>query len=130
MSLQALKAGLKVPAQGFVVLVDTPKGTAIGEQQFSENLRCWGVSLGRPIIFESDRAGAFMQTASGRVVKEVPPRTRLLSTYNLDFPVANDMTPYGSFGDWLPIVSGALCLVFGLRQRLSDFYESSRRFRS
>ena len=104
MSLQALKAGLKVPAQGFVVLVDTPKGTAIGEQQFSENLRCWGVSLGRPIIFESDRAGAFMQTASGRVVKEVPPRTRLLSTYNLDFPVANDMTPYGSFGDWLPIV--------------------------
>jgi hypothetical protein len=130
MSLQALKAGLKVPAQGFVVLVDTPRGTAIGEQQFSENLRCWGVSLGRPIIFESDRAGAFMQTASGRVVKEVPPRTRLLSTYNLDFPVANDMTPYGSFGDWLPIVSGALCLVFGLRQRLSDFYESSRRFRS
>jgi apolipoprotein N-acyltransferase len=130
MSLQALKAGLKVPAQGFVVLVDIPRGTTIGEEQFSENLRCWGVSLGRPVIFASDRAGAFMQTATGRVLKEVPPRTRLLSTYNLDFPLANDMTPYGSFGDWLPIVSGALCLVFGLRQRLSDFYESSRRFRT
>ena len=130
MSLQALKAGLRAPAQGFVVLVDYPNGTAIGEQEFSENLRCWGVSLGRPIVFASDRAGAFMQTASGRVLKEVPPRTRLLSTYNLDFPLANDMTPYGSFGDWLPIVSGALCLVFGLRQRLSDFYESSRRFRT
>jgi apolipoprotein N-acyltransferase len=130
MSLQALKAGLRAPAQGFVVLVDYPKGTAIGEQEFSENLRCWGVSLGRPIVFASDRAGAFMQTATGRVLKEVPPRTRLLSTYNLDFPLPNDMTPYGSFGDWLPIVSGALCLVFGLRQRLSDFYESSRRFRT
>lgn len=130
MSLPGLKAGLKVPAQGFIVLLDSPTGTAIGEQQFSENLRCWGVSLGRPIIFESDRAGAFMQTATGRVLKEVAPRTRLLSTYNLDFPLANDMTPYGSFGDWLPIVSGALCLVFGLRQRLSDFYESSRRFRA
>ncbi|MBV8274636.1 MAG: hypothetical protein JO170_05160 [Verrucomicrobia bacterium] len=130
MSLQALKAGLKAPAQGFVVLVDDPKGTAIEEQQFSENLRSWGVSLGRPIIFASDRAGAFMQTGAGRVLKEVAPRTRLLSTYNLDFPLANDMTLYGSFGDWLPIVSGALCLVFGLRQRLSYFYESSRRFRT
>ena len=130
MSLQALKAGLRVPAQGFVVLLDYPKGTAIEEQQFSQNLRCWGVSLGRPIIFSSDRAGAFLQTATGRVLKEVEPRTRLLSTYNLDFPLANDMTPYGSFGDWLPIVSGALCLVIGLRQRLSDFYESSRRFRT
>jgi hypothetical protein len=130
MSLQALKAGLRAPAQGFVVLVDYPKGTAIGEQQFSGNLRCWGVSLGRPITFESDRAGAFMQTGTGRMLKEVAPRTRLLATYNLDFPLANDMTPYGSFGDWLPILSGALCLVFGLRQRLSDFYESSRRFRT
>jgi apolipoprotein N-acyltransferase len=130
MSLQALKAGLRVPAQGFVVLVDYPKGSAIGEQQFSENLHCWGVSLGRPIIFASDRAGAFLQTATGRVLQEVAPRTRLLSTYNLDFPLANDMTPYGSFGDWLPIACGALCLVFGLRQRLSDFYESSRRFRT
>jgi hypothetical protein len=130
MSLQALKAGLHAPAQGFIVLVDSPKTTAIGEQQFSENLRCWGVSLGRPIVFESDRAGAFMQTATGRVLKEVAPQTRLLSTYNLDFPLPNDMTPYGSFGDWLPIVSGALCLVFGLRQRLADFYESSRRFRA
>jgi Apolipoprotein N-acyltransferase N-terminal domain len=130
MSLQALKAGLRAPAQGFVVLVDYPKGTAIGEQHFSANLRCWGVSLGRPITFESDRAGAFMQTGTGRMLKEVAPRTRLLSTYNLDFPLANDMTPYGSFGDWLPILSGALCLVFGLRQRLSDFYESSRRFRT
>jgi apolipoprotein N-acyltransferase len=130
MSLQALKAGLRAPAQGFVVLVDYPKGTAIGEQEFSENLRCWGVSLGRPIIFASDRAGAFMQTGTGRVLREVAPRTRLLATYNLDFPLANDMTPYGSFGDWLPILSGALCLVFGLRQRLSDFYESSRRFRT
>ena len=130
MSLQALKAGLRTPAQGFVVLLDYPKGTAIEEQQFSQNLRCWGVCLGRPIIFASDRAGAFLQTATGRVLKEVPPRTRLLSTYNLDFPQANDMTPYGSFGDWLPIVSGALSLVIGLRQRLSDFYESSRRFRT
>jgi apolipoprotein N-acyltransferase len=130
MSLQALKAGLRAPAQGFIVLVDYPKGTAIEEQQFSQNLRCWGVSLGRPIVFVSDRAGAFLQTATGRVLKEVAPRTRLLSTYNLDFPLANDMTPYGSFGDWLPIVSGALCLVIGLRQRLSDFYESSRRFRT
>jgi apolipoprotein N-acyltransferase len=130
MSLQALKAGLRAPAQGFIVLVDYPNGTAIEEQQFRENLRCWGVSLGRPIVFASDRAGAFMQTGTGRVLKEVAPRTRLLSTYNLDFPLANDMTPYGSFGDWLPIVSGALCLVFGLRQRLSDFYESSRRFRT
>jgi apolipoprotein N-acyltransferase len=130
MSLQALKAGLRAPAQGFVVLVDYPHGTAIEEQQFSENLRCWGVSLGRPIIFESDRAGAFMQTGTGRMLKEVAPRTRLLATYNLDFPLANDMTPYGSFGDWLPILCGALCLVFGLRQRLSDFYESSRRFRT
>jgi apolipoprotein N-acyltransferase len=130
MSLQALKAGLRAPAQGFIVLVDSPKGTAIGEQQFRENLRCWGVSLGRPIVFESDRAGAFIQTAAGRALADVAPRTRLLSTHNLDFPVANEMTPYGSFGDWLPIVSGALCLVFGLRQRLSDFYESSRRFRT
>jgi apolipoprotein N-acyltransferase len=130
MSLQALKAGLKAPGQGFIVLLDSPTATSIGEQQFIENLRCWGVSLGRPIIFESDRAGAFLQNATGRVLKEVPPRTRLLSTYNLDFPLASDMTPYGSFGDWLPIVSGALCLVFGLRQRLSDFYESSRRFRT
>jgi apolipoprotein N-acyltransferase len=130
MSLQALKAGLRAPAQGFVALLDFPKDTAIGEQQFRENLRCWGVSLGRPIIFESDRAGAFMQNATGRILAEVAPRTRLLSTHNLDFPIANDMTPYGSFGDWLPIVSGALCLVFGLRQRLSDFYESSRRFRT
>jgi apolipoprotein N-acyltransferase len=130
MSLQALKAGLRAPAQGFIVLLDYPKGTAIEEQQFSENLRCWGVSLGRPVIFSSDRAGAFMQTAVGRVLKEVAPRTRLLVTDNLDFPLANDMTPYGSFGDWLPIVCGALSLVFGLRQRLSDFYESSRRFRT
>jgi apolipoprotein N-acyltransferase len=130
MSLQTLKAGLRAPAQGFIVLLDYPKGTAIGEQQFSENLRCWGVSLGRPVIFSSDRAGAFLQTAIGRVLKEVPPQTRLLATDNLDFPLANDMTPYGSFGDWLPIVCGALSLVFGLRQRLSDFYESSRRFRT
>src|SRR3984957_3857286 len=63
MSLQALKAGLHAPAQGFIVLLGSPKGTAIEEQQFRENLRCWAVSLGRPIIFESDRAGAFMQNA-------------------------------------------------------------------
>src|ERR1700739_4105297 len=130
MSLQALQAGLHAPAQGFIVLVDYPHGSAIEEQQFSGNLRSWGVSLGRPIIFESDRAGAFMQTGTGRMLKEVAPRTRLLATYNLDFPLANDMTPYVSFGDWLPILCGALCLVFGLRQRLSDFYESSRRFRT
>jgi apolipoprotein N-acyltransferase len=130
MSLQALKAGLHAPAQGFIVLLDSPKGTAIEEQQFRENLRCWGVSLGRPIIFESGRAGAFIQNATGRVLADVAPRTRLLSTHNLDFPLANDMTLYGSFGDWLPIVCGALCLVFGLRQRLSDFYESSRRIRT
>jgi hypothetical protein len=130
MSLQALKAGLHAPAQGFIVLLDSPKGTAIEEQQFRENLCCWGVSLGRPIIFESGRAGAFMQNSTGRVLADVAPRTRLLSTHNLDFPLANDMTLYGSFGDWLPIVCGALCLVFGLRQRLSDFYESSRRFRA
>jgi apolipoprotein N-acyltransferase len=130
MSLQNLKAGLSAPAQGFIVLLDYPKGTAIGEQQFSENLRCWGVSLGRPVVFSSDRAGAFMQTAIGRVLREVPPRTRSLATDSLDFPLATDMTPYGSFGDWLPIVCGALSLVFGLRQRLSDFYESSRRFRT
>jgi hypothetical protein len=34
MSLQALKAGLRAPAQGFIVLVDYPNGTAIEEQQF------------------------------------------------------------------------------------------------
>src|SRR5258708_4074653 len=107
MSLQALKAGLRAPAQGFVVLVDFPKDTAIGEQQFRENLRCWGVSLGRPIIFESDRAGAVMQNATGRILAEVAPRTRLLSTHNLDFPIANDMTPYGSFCNWISIVKGA-----------------------
>ena len=130
MSLQALKAGLRAPAQGFIVLLDSNKVTSIAEQQFRENLRCWGVSLGRPIIFESDRVGAFIQTLTGRMLAEVAPRDRLISTHNLDFPLANDITPYGSFGDWLPIVSGALCLVFGLRQRLSDFYESSRRFRA
>jgi len=130
MSFQALKAGVHAPAQGFIVLLDSPKGAAIEEQQFSQNLHCWSVSLGRPLVFESERAGAFIQTGTGRVLAEVSPRTRVVSTHNLDFPLANDMTLYGSFGDWLPIVTGALCLFFGIRQRLSDFYESSRRFRT
>jgi apolipoprotein N-acyltransferase len=130
MSFQALKAGLHAPAQAFIVLLDSPKSIATEEQQFKENLRCWAVSLGRPLIFESDRAGALVQTATGRALADIAPRTRLLSTHNLDFPLANDMTLYASFGDWLPIVTGALCLFLGIRQRLSDFYESSRRFRT
>jgi len=130
MSFPAVKAALRAPAQGFIVLMDTPKGTAIEENQFWQNIRCWALSLGRPIIFESRRAGTFVATGTGRIPSALPARSRLLSSPTVDFPLPNDWTIYASFGDWLPILTGALCLVFGLRERLSDFYASPRRFRT
>ena len=128
MSFQALKAGLRAPAQAFIALLDSPQGSAIEEKQFSENARCWALSLGRPIIIESRRAGAVLATSSGRALADISPQTKQLAAPYLDFPLANDMTIYASFGDWLPIVAGALCLFFGIRERLSNFYASPRRF--
>ncbi|MBV9274237.1 MAG: hypothetical protein JO333_10115 [Verrucomicrobia bacterium] len=130
MSFAALKSAARAPGQAFIVLMDIPKGTAIEENQFWQNVRCWAVSLGRPIIFESRRAGAFLATGNGRILTEMAPQTKMLSAPTVDFPLANDLTPYASFGDWLPILTGALCLFFGIRERLSSFYASPRRFRT
>jgi apolipoprotein N-acyltransferase len=130
MSFFALKSAVRAPGQAFVVLMDTPKGTAVEEDQFWKNVRCWALALGRPIIFESRRAGAFLATGSGRILSAMAPRTKMLSAPIVDFPLANDLTPYASFGDWLPILTGAVCLLFGVRERLSNFYASPRRFRT
>jgi apolipoprotein N-acyltransferase len=130
MSFAVLKSAVRAPGQAFIVLMDMPKGTAIEENQFWQNVRCWAVSLGRPIIFESRRAGAFLATGNGRILTEMAPGTKMLSAPTVDFPLPNDLTLYASFGDWLPILTGALCLFLGIRERLSNFYASPRRFRT
>jgi apolipoprotein N-acyltransferase len=113
--------------QVIIALADSFPGHG-GTEQFYENLRLWSVSLGRPVIFATQKKYAAIVTASGNVVAGGRGGSGgYVLRGEITVPGPFDSTPYGRYGDWFAVACGAVCLVTGISERLSRFYERSRR---
>jgi apolipoprotein N-acyltransferase len=99
-------------------------------EQFFENLRLWSTSLGRPLIFASNRKFAAIVAASGRIMAGGRGASGADAlTGQITVPGPFDSTPYGRYGDWFAIACGAVCLVSGLSERLRSYSVQSQRGR-
>jgi len=113
--------------QVIIALADSFPGHG-GTEQFYENLRLWSVSLGRPVIFATQKRFAAIVTASGNVVAGGRGGSGgYVLRGQITVPGPFDSTPYGRYGDWFAVACGAVCLVTGISERLSRLYERSRR---
>ena len=127
-SLETLRAAVQKQIQCFVVLIDHPVGVATEEEQLKQNLRVWTVALGRPVVFNSRRAGAILMASSGRVTGSIDPEIEGATVGEIDPPVGVDSSYYGIYGDWFPITVGVLALFLALSEGLKKFYAEPRRF--
>jgi apolipoprotein N-acyltransferase len=127
-SLERFRAAVQKQIQCFVILVDQPAGIATEEEQLKQNVRVWAVALGRPIVFNSRRAGAILMAKSGRVTASVNPDIEGASVGQVDPPVGVDSSYYAVYGDWFPISMGVLALFLALSEGLKKFYAEPRRF--
>jgi len=127
-SLESFRAAAQKQIQCFVVLVDQPAAVATEEEQLKQNLRLWSIALGRPVIFNSRRAGALLMASSGRVTASIGPETEGARAGEIDPPVGVDSSYYAVYGDWFPIAIGVLALFLALSEGLKKFYAEPRRF--
>jgi apolipoprotein N-acyltransferase len=127
-SLETFRAAAQKQIQCFVVLADRPFAVATEEEQLKQNLRVWTVALGRPVVFNSRRAGAILVASSGRVTGSINPEIEGATVGELDPPVGADSSYYGVYGDWFPITVGVLALLLLVSEGLKKFYAEPRRF--
>jgi apolipoprotein N-acyltransferase len=127
-SLELFRAAVQKQIHCFVVLVDQPTAVATEEVQLKLNLRVWTVALGRPVVFNSRRAGAFLMTSSGRVPASIDPEVEGATVGEIDPPVGVDSSYYATYGDWFAITVGVLALFLALSEGLKKFYAEPRRF--
>ncbi len=122
-----VRAAVARQMQVIIAIVDAFPGHG-GTEQFYQNLRLWSVSLGRPVIFATQKKYAAIVSPAGNVLaggragsgEEVLRR-------EIAVPGPFDSTPYGRYGDWFAVACGAVCLVVGITERLQRFYEKSGR---
>ena len=126
-SLANLQSVSKKQGNSFIAFVDSPTGTKLEEEQLRGNLRVWSVALGRALIYQSRRAGANLFTAEGRTTAEVSPGEDAAALGDLSFSTEPPVTLYSSYGDWFPIVCGAIALFSALNERLRAKYANSSR---
>jgi len=127
-SLETFRAAVQKQIQCFVVLVDQPAAVTTEEEQLKQNVRVWAVALGRPIVFNSRRAGAILMANSGRVTGSINPEIEGATVGEIDPPVGVDSSYYAVYGDWFPIALGVLALFLALSEGLKKFYAEPRRF--
>jgi apolipoprotein N-acyltransferase len=127
-SLELFRAAVQKNIQCFVVLVDQPAAVAPEEEQLKQNLRIWTVALGRPVVFNSRRAGAILMTSSGRIPASIDPEVEGATVGEIDPPIGGDSSYYAIYGDWFPIAAGVLALFLALSEGLKKFYAEPRRF--
>jgi hypothetical protein len=127
-SLETFRAAVQKQIQCFVVLVDQPVAVATEEEQLKQNVRVWAVALGRPLVFNSRRAGAILMARSGRVTGSIDPEIEGATVGEIDPPVGVDSSSYAIYGDWFPITVGVLALFLALSEGLKKFYAEPRRF--
>jgi apolipoprotein N-acyltransferase len=127
-SLETFRAAVQKQIQCFVILVDQPAAVATEEEQLKQNVRVWAVALGRPIVFNSRRAGAILMANSGRVTGSINPDIEGATVGEIDPPVGVDSSYYAVYGDWFPICLGVLALFLALSEGLKKFYAEPRRF--
>jgi apolipoprotein N-acyltransferase len=127
-SLETFRAAVQKQIQCFVILVDQPAAVATEEEQLKQNVRVWAVALGRPIVFNSRRAGAILMAKSGRVTGSINPDIEGATVGEIDPPVGVDSSYYAVYGDWFPICLGVLALFLALSEGLKKFYAEPRRF--
>jgi hypothetical protein len=127
-SLETFRAAAQKQIQCFVILVDQPAAVATEEEQLKQNVRVWAVALGRPIVFNSRRAGAILMANSGRVTGSINPEIEGATVGEIDPPVGVDSSYYAVYGDWFPICLGVLALFLALSEGLKKFYAEPRRF--
>ena len=129
-SLPNLQSASKNQGNGFIAFVESPTGIKVEEEQLKTNLRVWSVALGRALVYESRRAGADLFTAEGRTAAQVPPSEDAAALGDLSFSTEPPVTLYSSYGDWFPIVCGAIALFSALNERLRAKYANSDRLGS
>jgi len=127
-SLETFRAAVQKQIQCFVVLIDQPVAVATEEEQLKQNVRVWAVALGRPLVFNSRRAGAILLARSGRVTGSINPEIEGATVGEIDPPVGVDSSSYAIYGDWFPINVGVLALFLALSEGLKKFYAEPRRF--
>jgi apolipoprotein N-acyltransferase len=127
-SLETFRAAVQKQIQCFVVLIDQPVAVATEEEQLKQNVRVWAVALGRPLVFNSRRAGAILLARSGRVTGSIDPQIEGATVGEIDPPVGVDSSSYAIYGDWFPITVGVLALFLALSEGLKKFYAEPRRF--
>jgi apolipoprotein N-acyltransferase len=129
-SLETFRAAVQKQIQCFVILVDQPAAVATEEEQLKQNVRLWAVALGRPIVFNSRRAGAILVASSGRVTGSINPEIEGATVGEIDPPVGVDSSYYAVYGDWFPIAAGVLAVFLALSEGWKKFYAEPRRFHS
>src|SRR5258708_21473612 len=93
-SLETFRAAVQKQIQCFVVLVDQPMAVATEEEQLKQNVRVWAVALGRPIVFNSRRAGAILMASSGRLTGSINPEVEGATVSAIDPPAGVDAYSY------------------------------------
>jgi apolipoprotein N-acyltransferase len=123
-----IKSAIKGQAQVLIGLVDPSLVPGAGLEQLLANLRLWAVSLGRPLILATVRDQSIIMSGSGRSVGDsrVTPEPDVLIG-RIEIPPANELTPYGRYGDWFAIACGVLGIFIALSDRLRRKYEKSGR---
>jgi len=122
-----VRAAVAKQMQVIIAITDSFPGHG-GTEQFYENLRLWSVSLGRPVIFATQKKFAAIVSASGNVVAGGRAGSGAEVLWgHIVVPGPLDSTPYGRYGDWFAVACGAVCLVTGISERLRRFYEKSGR---
>jgi hypothetical protein len=121
-SFELLRAASQKQVQCFVVLFDQPSAVPVEEEQLKRNLRLWTVALGRPLVFNSRRAGALLVTRSGRIAGSVDPAIEGATVGELDPPIGVDSSHYAVYGDWFPIVVAVMAVFLALSEGLKKTY--------
>jgi apolipoprotein N-acyltransferase len=116
-----VRAAVARQMQVIIAITNEIPGRGATEQYF-ENLRLWSMSLGRPLIFASNKKFAAIVAASGKVVAGGRGGSGGDAwTGQITVPGPFDSTPYGRYGDWFAVACGAVCLVTGLSERLRSY---------
>ncbi len=122
-SLSLLRGAVQNRAQIFLVIFDPAFRSSIGAAQYQQNLRAWSVALGRPLVFCSSYLGSQLLNARGlAVAQSTGANMNAAVKGDLIFPPSVSTTFYFRTGDWLPIVCGLLCIIYGFMERLRRSY--------
>jgi apolipoprotein N-acyltransferase len=124
-SLPVLRAAVKNGAQIFLTIFDPAFRTRIGAAQLQQNLRTWTVALDRPLVFGSSRVGCFILSRTGAFVARAPADTFTVLKGSVLVPKGTELSIYAAWGDWLPFVCGAFCIILGFWERIRRRYAPS-----